>query len=147
VQLKLQLLPTGQPTVLLEVEPRRPGGHRLRLHSGVRLVNATDLHLRIGCVPKSHRSDQRPRAKPTGRIREEKSTMLSAQNMLVKPISSYLRIVRRLSHMCCIRWRHPLAPDVSLIQTLAPGAELAVPVANAREGELCLQPAGMTRLR
>ena len=40
------------------------------------------------------------------------------------------------------RWRHPLAPDVSLIQTLAPGAELAVPVANAREGELCLQPAG-----
>ena len=50
-QLKLQLLPTGQPTVLLEVEPRRPGGHRLRLHSGVRLVNATDLHLRIGYVP------------------------------------------------------------------------------------------------
>jgi len=42
----------------------------------------------------------------------------------------------------CVRWRHPLAPDVSLIQTLAPGAELAVPVANAREGELCLQPAG-----
>ena len=40
------------------------------------------------------------------------------------------------------RWRHPLAPDVSLIQTLAPKAELAVPVANAREGELCLQPAG-----
>ncbi len=56
-QLKLQLLPTGQPTVLLEVEPRRPGGHRLRLHSGVRLVNATDLHLRIGCVPKPHLLD------------------------------------------------------------------------------------------
>ena len=51
VQLKLQLLPTGQPTVLLDVEPRRPGGHRLRLHSGVRLVNATDLYLRIGCMP------------------------------------------------------------------------------------------------
>ena len=67
---------------------------------------------------------------------------LIVQRMLVEHVTPDLQMVPRPTHMCCVRWRHPLAPDVSLIQTLAPGTELAVPVANAREGELCLQPAG-----
>lgn len=41
-----------------------------------------------------------------------------------------------------VGWRHSHDGDVSLVQTLGPGASLAVPVANAREGDLCLQPAG-----
>lgn len=44
----------------------------------------------------------------------------------------------------CVRigWRHSPDGDVSLVDTLGPGGTLAVPVINAREGDLCLQPAG-----
>lgn len=41
-----------------------------------------------------------------------------------------------------IGWRHSPDGDVSLVDTLGPGGMLAVPVINAREGDLCLQPAG-----
>ena len=71
------------------------------------------------------------------------STMKWLATMLLLPCcwaAPAWKDLRRL----VFRWRHPLAADVSLIQTLAPGAELAVPVANAREGELCFQPAGVS---